>query len=227
MAKVRIISRSDERFKDREEAGRLLSLELQGFRGSNLVVLGVPRGGVVVARALARELDAHLDVVLAHKMRTPGHPELAMGAVTEGGQLVINEALVAELGVGAAGIEAEKARQLAEIRRRSDMFRRVVGKLSLEDKVAIVTDDGVATGATTEAALWAVRQEQPEKLIAAFPVGPTDTIFRLAEMVDEMICLRSPQFFLAVGQFYQRFDPVEDEDVLEILREEGQKRGAQ
>ncbi len=226
MTKIRIVSRSDERFRDREEAGRLLSLELREFRGVNPVVLGVPRGGVVVAQALARELEAGLDVVLAHKMRTPGHPELAMGAVTETGRMIVNAALVDDLGIAKGDIEKEKTRQLVEIKRRSDMFRRVLPKLPVKGKVAIVTDDGVATGATTEAALWALRQEQPERLVAAIPVGPSDTIYRLAEIVDEMVCLRSPQFFLAVGQFYQRFDPVEDEDVLKILTEESERRSS-
>jgi len=227
MGRIRIISRSDERFRDREEAGRLLSLELGEFRRANPVVLGVPRGGVVVARVLAEQLDADLDIVLAHKMRTPSHPELAMGAVTETGKLIINQALVDDLGIRAADIEAEKLRQMAEMRRRSEMFRRVIDRLPLAGRLVIVTDDGVATGATTEAALWAVGQEKPERLVAALPLGPSDTIARLAGAVDEIVCLRSPQFFMAVGQFYQRFDPVEDEDVLEILKEESEKRRAE
>ena len=226
MTNVRIISGTDERFRDREEAGRLLSYELQEFQGADVIVLGVPRGGVIVAREIARELKVDLDIVLAHKMRTPGHPELAMGAVTETGRTIINEALIAELGIARADIEAEKTRQLVEIRKRSDTFRQVLPKVPPEGKVVIVTDDGVATGATTEAALWAVREECPKTLVGAIPVGPGDTIRRLAGIVDGMICLRSPQFFLAVGQFYQQFRPVDDADLLEILKEEGARRRA-
>lgn len=226
MANVRIISRSDVRFRDREEAGKILGNELRRFRGPSTVVLGVPRGGVVTARAAAGELEADLDVVLAHKMRTPGHPELAMGAVSETGRTIVNEALINDLGIARADIEAEKTRQLLEIKRRSDVFRLVLPKIPLEGKTAIVTDDGVATGATTEAALWAVREERPKALVAAVPVGPDDTIRRLAEIVDEMICLRSPQFFMAVGQFYQHFEAVSDADVVEILKGEGERRSA-
>lgn len=225
MAKVRIISTSGEPFTDREEAGRLLADELRGYRGQRAVVLGIPRGGIIVAREIARELDAELDIVLAHKLRTPGHEELAMGSVAEDGKVFLNQEVVGELGVGEAYVQQEKSRQLAEIRRRTELFRGARSKVTLKGRIVIVTDDGVATGATTQAALWAVRLEQPEKLIAAMPVGPEDTIRRLAKDVDEMLCLRAP-LFGAVGQFYRQFHPVEDQDVLEILREESTREGA-
>ncbi len=188
-------------------------------------MLGIPRGGIIVAQELARALEAELDIVLAHKLRTPGYAELAMGSVAEDGRLFLNEAVIRELDVNDAYISQEAARQMAEIRRRTELFRHARPKLSLAGKTVIVTDDGVATGATTQAALWAVRLEKPEKLIAALPVGPEDTIMRLAEDVDEMICLRTPPLFAAVGQFYVRFEPVADEEVLEILKQE-QRRGS-
>ena len=219
-AQLHILSHGGMPFADRAEAGRLLAVELSNYRGRKAVVLGVPRGGVVVARELARALDAELDIVLAHKLPTPGHEELAMGSVAEDGKLFLNQEVVGTLGVGETYIKQERARQMAEIKRRSELFRRVHPKVALKGRIAIVTDDGVATGATTQAALWAVRLEQPEKLIAAIPVGPEDTIRRLAEDVDEMVCLRTPALFGAVGQFYRQFYPVDDEEVLKILREE-------
>ena len=225
MGKLRILSRSDEPFQDREEAGRLLAAELSEYKGQNTVVLGVPRGGVVVARELASGLDAELDIVLAHKLRTPGYGELAMGSVAEDGKLFLNQDVVGPMGVADVYIQEEKARQLAEIKRRAGLFRHARPKIPLKGRIAIVTDDGVATGATTQAALWAVRMEQPARLIAAIPVGSEETIRRLSNDVDEMLCLRCPPTFSAVGQFYREFYSVEDEDVLAILKKEGERVG--
>ena len=225
MGKLSILSHGSEPFRDRREAGRLLAQQLSGYRGQKTVVLGILRGGIIVAQEIAHALLADLDIVLAHKLRTPGHAELAMGSVAEDGRLFLNEEVVRELDVGEAYIRQEKTRQMAEIRRRTELFRRVHPKVPLAGRIVIVTDDGIATGATTQAAFWAVRLENPEKLIAALPVGPEDTVRRLAEDVDEMLCLRIPPVFAAVGQFYVRFEPVEDEEVLQILKEE-QRGGA-
>jgi len=224
MGKFRIISYESQRFKDRQEAGQLLADELAEYRRRGVVVLGIPRGGIIVARELARQLDADLDIVLSRKLRTPGHWELAMGSVSEDGKLFLNETVVKELGIKQAFIEKEKVVQMAEIARRTELIRGVLPKVPLKDRLVIVTDDGVATGATTQAALWSVRQEHPQKLIAAIPVGPEDTVRRLAEDVDEMLCLRSPPLFVAVGQFYIRFEQVEDEDVLKVLKEEYERK---
>jgi putative phosphoribosyl transferase len=220
MANVRIVSYSGELFRDRREVGQLLAWELRSLPGRNLVVLGIPRGGVVVARELARALDAELDIVLAHKLRAPGHPELAMGSVAESGKVFLNEEVVGELGVSQQYIDEEAQAQLEEIKRRARLIRRMRRRVPLKGKVAVVTDDGVATGATTQAAFWAVRQEKPALLVAAIPVGPEDVVRRLAEEVDQMVCLRTPPLFSAVGQFYLRFQPVDEEEVLSILREE-------
>ncbi len=220
-----IVSHSGERFRDRREAGRLLGQELSQLRGQKAVVLGIPRGGVLVARELARALEAELDIILSRKLPAPGNPELALGSVAEDGKLFLNETVAREAGIDSTYIRQEKARQLVEIARRVDLFRRVRPRAPLQGRLAIVTDDGVATGATLQAALWAVRQENPAKLIAAIPVGSEETVTRLAGDVDEMVCLRAPPFFAAVGQFYMRFEPVEDEEVLEVLREEHQRRG--
>ena len=224
MGKLRIVSSSSQPFRDRREAGQLLAQELKDLAGRNLVVLGIPRGGVVIAQELARALDAELDIVLARKLRTPGHEELAMGSVAEDGRTFLNQEVISELRINNASIEQEKKMQMAEIARRTQLFRQVRPRVPLKGRTVIVTDDGVATGATTQAAFWAVRHEGPETLIAAIPVGSEHTIRRLAADVDEMRCLRTPPFFAAVGQFYLRFEPIEDEDVLEILREEQQRR---
>jgi putative phosphoribosyl transferase len=147
-----------------------------------------------------------------------------MGAVAEDGRLFLNQDVVGEMGVTEAFIQQEKAVQLAEIKRREGLFRRVRPKVPLQGRTVIITDDGVATGATTQAAFWAARLEQPEKLVAAIPVGPPDTITRLAGDVDEMLCLRAPSFFEAVGQFYIHFFSIEDEEVLAILKEEAGRK---
>lgn len=223
MGALKILSRSEEGFRDRQEAGRLLAQELIGLRGKKAVVLGIPRGGIVVAREIAQELDAEMDIVLSRKLRTPGQEELAMGSVSEDGHVFLNDRVVREIGISKDAIQREKEAQMAEIARRSEMIRKVLPKVSLKGRYVVITDDGVATGATFQAALWSVRHEQPLRLIAAVPVGPNDTLAKLSEDTDELICLRSPPFFAAVGQFYMRFGQVEDGDVLEILREE-QKR---
>ncbi len=222
-SKLRILSRSSEPFRDREEAGILLARELVEYKGRNAVVLGILRGGIVMADIIAREIDAELDIVLAHKLRTPGHEELAMGSVSEDGKVFLNPRVVQEIGMPESFIEREKEIQLAEIRRRAEVFRPVRSKIPLKDRIVIVTDDGIATGATTQATFWAVRSEKPRMLIAAIPVGPEDNVRKLAQDVDVMICLRTPPMFQAVGQFFMRFNQVEDEDVLRILKE-SQKR---
>ncbi len=217
--KLRILSHSDEPFQDREEAGLLLARELSELKGMNVVVLGVPRGGVIVADALARALNAELDIILSRKLRTPGQPELAMGSVSEDGRVFLNDVVVSSFGISEAEIEQEKTTQMAEMARRNALFRQARPRIPLAGRIAVVTDDGVATGATTQAAFWAARHERPKKLIAAMPVGSDDTIRRLAEDVDEMVCLRTPPFFAAVGQFYVHFEQVSDDEVLAILKE--------
>jgi len=225
MNTVRIVSHNSVPFRDRIEAGELLGRELQKFRDRRAVVLGIPRGGVVVAREVARALQAELDIVLSRKLSAPWNPELAIGAISEDGKLFLNKMLLSRVGAESMYIQQEKARQLAEIEHRTALYRGIHPKVLLEGRLVIVTDDGLATGATMQAALWTTRQEGPKKLIAALPVGPEDTVMRLAKDADEMICLRSPPLFDAIGQFYKRFDQVEDEEVIEILKEEHKMEG--
>jgi len=219
MGQVRILSRSSKPFTDRLEAGQLLAQELQEYRGSRTVVLGIPRGGVVIASVIARALGAEVDIVLARKLGAPGNPEFAIGAIAEDQKLFLDEPLLARLTVTSEYLMEEKVSQLAELKRRIGLYRPVRPKVPLSGRTVIVTDDGVATGATMQAALWTVRQEAPERLIAALPLGPGDTVKRLAAFTDALLCLRAPAFFGAIGQFYKQFEQVEDEEVLAILKE--------
>jgi putative phosphoribosyl transferase len=223
MGELRILSRSDGPFQDREEAGRLLAGALPEYRGREIVVLGIPRGGVIVARALARALDAEMDIVLAHKLGVPGEPELAMGSVAEDGKVFLTEDVVSSYLINQADIEREKTRELAEINRRIAVFRNVRPKVPLKGRTVIVTDDGIATGATARAAFWAVQLEHPAMLVAAIPVGPEDVLRKLARDVGEMVCLRAPPDFFGVGQFYREFAQVEDGEVVRVLREEAER----
>jgi putative phosphoribosyl transferase len=221
----RVISRNMAPFENRIQAGRLLAAQILQFRGSNPVVLGIPRGGVVTARELAQVLDGDFDVVLSRKLGTPGQPELAMGSMAEDGTVFLNPNVVRSLGVSSREIEQEKMRQQAEMQRRTRLVRDVYPRLPLRDRVVIVTDDGVATGATMQAALWVARQENPQKLIAAIPVASEEAVNRLAADADETVCLHLPSHFYAVGQWYRDFPQVDDGEVLQILKEQSRKLG--
>jgi len=224
MGILRVISESSVAFRDRAEAGELLAKELEAYRSSNVVVLCIPRGGIIVGSLIAESLEADLDIVLSHKLSAPMNPELAIGAVCEDGTLFVNNKTASMAGTDKGYIEEEKRRQLEEISHKVERYRQALPKLEINGKVAIVTDDGVATGATMQAALWAVRQENPEKIVAAIPVGPIDTVNELCKDADETIILRTPIFFEALGRFYVHFEQVEEETVLEILERERQRR---
>lgn len=219
MKNFTILERSDVPFADRARAGKELARALGKISAADTVVLGIPRGGVVVAQYLARELGVRLDIILARKIGAPGNPEFAIGAVSEDGHVYLNQEYARQAGADEAYIEEEKQRQMLEIKRRAALFRKVHPQIPLKDRTVIVTDDGVATGATFEAALWSARCEKPRKLIAAIPVGPEDTLRRLAQQADELVCLRMPGTFYALSQFYLRFEQVDDSQVLEILQD--------
>ncbi len=218
MAKLRIVSQSNEPFSDRAEAGRLLARELEQYRGRETLVLGIPGGGVVVAAELAHELDAVLDVILSRKIGSPIQPELAIGAVAEDGSMVLNRGILDRLGIPEEYVAEEKARQMAQIDLRKKNYRRAKPAEACAGRNVILTDDGVATGATMEAALWTLRKENPRRLVAALPVGPQDAIERLSGSADEMICLRVPESFYAVGQFYREFKQVNEKEIIGILK---------
>jgi len=207
------------RFRDRREAGQLLAQRMEFLRGrKGLLVLGIPRGGVVVAAEIAQALGAPLDVFIARKLGAPHNPELAVGAVTSSTDVVLDQHLIAALGVPQSYLEAEIERQRVEIHRRMEAYRGQRPTPSFKDRRVILTDDGVATGATMRAAIQALKATELEELIVALPVGPPDTIQELADMVDRMICLHTPTFFWAVGGFYADFSQTSDEEVIQLLQ---------
>ena len=206
-------------FLDRHEAGRFLAQAMRAQAGGDLLVLGIPRGGVMVGAAVARELAAELDVVIARKLSAPDNPELAIGAVIEGGAAWLNRSLISALGADEEYVAEETARQLERIRQRAGAYRAVRKIAPREGRNVVVVDDGVATGATMIATLNGLRAAKPARLRCAVPVGPQETLEELDELADEVVCLAAPEYFQAVGQFYERFDQVEDDEVMRILRE--------
>ena len=206
-------------FKNREEAGKKLAIKLKGFQNKkNLIVLAIPRGGLVVGKELSQALDCPLDIIVTKKIGAPGNPELASGAVGAIGKPVINEELAHKVGADEKYLQKEIASRQAEVKRRIKEYRGDKPPLNLRNKVVIITDDGVATGATMEAAVEVVRQEEPKKIVVAVPVTSRDSLKKLEEKADEVIYLDAPIMFFAVGQFYQEFGQVSDREVKELLR---------
>lgn len=222
MGNLKIVSHSEDPFMNREEAGRRLAEELEEYKDKDTVVLGIPRGGVVVARELARILHAELDVVLSRKLGAPGNPELAIGAISEDGTVLLDEDLKQRLGASdefTGYVEDEQEKQYTRIAESIERFRRVKPKTPVQGRTVIVTDDGLATGATMQASLRTVRKENPKRLIAAVPVGSMDALERIAPEADETIALKAPPIFYAVGQFYEYFGQTSDEEVIASLKE--------
>jgi putative phosphoribosyl transferase len=210
-------------FADRSEAGQRLAERLMHLAGQSPVVLALPRGGVPVGFEVARALEAPLDVVLVRKIGAPFQPELALGAVVDGGraETVLNDDLVRELEIPEGYIADESARQLEEIERRRELYLQDREEVPVEGRTAIVVDDGIATGATMEAALHATRRANPKRLVLAVPVAPPDTIERLRSQVEEVVCLATPRLFGAIGAFYGDFRQLTDEEVVGLLRRAG------
>ncbi len=223
MADIRIVSRSSRPFSDRAEAGRLLGEALLDLKLKKPVVLGIPRGGIITALEIAKVIGGQLDIVLSRKLRAPFNPELAVGSVSESGRVFLDENLVGSLGITSDYVEQEKRFQIAEMERRSKLIRSVLPKVPLNGREVVITDDGVATGATMKSALWSARQEHPARLICALPVAPSETTDELAEYCDSIVILRMPELFYAVGQFYLSFDQIGDDEVLDILRHEAER----
>ena len=206
-------------FKDRADAGRQLARQLVGFADRpDVIVLGVPRGGVSVAFEGATALHAPLDVFLSRKLGVPGQPELAFGAVAAGGGRYLDEGLVRSLGISSAEVERITVEVRHELDRRAALYRGARPPLQIADRIVILVDDGMATGASIYAAVQALRQMQPASLIVAVPVAPPATWAWLRKFVDEIVCLYLPDKFLAVGEFYEDFTQVEDAEVIEMLR---------
>lgn len=209
----------DTVFRDRADGGKQLGERLKGRALRNPLVLAIPRGGVATGLALARELDAELDVVLSRKLRAPLQPEYAIGAISEDGHVTLNPGAAEATGTTREYLEEEKRHQLSEIARRKKLFRAVRPEASIAGRSVIVTDDGIATGSTMIAALQAVRAQEPYELIMAIPVAPPDRLEQVRQLCDEIVCLLMPEDFCAVGRFYEEFNTVEDEQVVRMLRE--------
>ncbi len=203
-------------FSDRREAGRKLGETLGSRPGA--LLLGIPRGGVVVAAAAVPATGGTLDVVVPRKLGAPINPELGIGALASDGTTVLDERLVRVLGVSEDYIAKEVARQLEEIRRRIDLYRAGRPPLDVGGKDVIVVDDGVATGGTAEVALRSLKAQGANRVTLAVPVAPWETIARLGEVADEVVVLATPEPFAAVGQWYDHFPQVSDDEVLDALR---------
>lgn len=208
-------------FANRIEAGRMLAEKLVDKKHENPVVLALPRGGVPVAAEVAKALGAPLDLVLVRKIGVPWQPELALAAIVDGPQpeVVVNDDVWRAAHVSDEQFEKLKAREMQEIDRRRKTYLQGRDRAAIKDATVIVIDDGIATGATARAALKALRRGKPKKLVLAVPVAPPDTVSKLRQEVDEIICLETPDPFYAIGVFYHEFAQMSDEDVVAVLRE--------
>ncbi len=204
-------------FKNREEAGKLLAKTLKDYKERDVVVLAIPRGGVVVGYYIAEELGCPLDVIIPRKLGAPLQPELAIGAVAENGTTVLNEDLIYSMGIPQQYIQRKIREEVAEIRRRMSLYRSGREAITVKDKIVILVDDGLATGATMKAAIKYVKKLGPKAIVVAVPVAPPDVVRNLGQEVDKVICLSTPEPFFAIGQFYEEFEQVEDEEVIRLL----------
>ena len=215
---IQIVSREAKAFRDRTEAGHLLAEHLADFAGPDALVVAIPRGGVVVGGVVADDLKCDLEVVVVRKLGAPDNPELAIGSLMEGAdEPYVNERIVRDLGVTRRYIEEETERQKLEAQRRAQAYRGNRPKPEIAGRTIIVADDGIATGATMMSSIRGVSAQDPERTIVALPVGPPENVDRIAMMVDDLVCLSTPAFFAAVGQFYENFGQTTDEEVIEIL----------
>jgi putative phosphoribosyl transferase len=209
-----------ERFKDRLQAGKLLATQLHSYAGQpNVLVLALPRGGVPIGFQVAQALAAPLDILIVRKLGMPGHEEFAMGAIASGGLCVVQPGLGEKYGILPAQIEAVKQRELAEIERREQLYRTTRPAPQLHGRIVILVDDGLATGSTMLAAIQAVREARPARLIVAVPVSAPETCRELGAEVDEIICLHTPAQFFSVGMWYQDFEQTTDQEVIDFLEQ--------
>jgi putative phosphoribosyl transferase len=204
-------------FRDRRDAGEQLAARLTVYASEAPVVVGLPRGGVVVAAAVAELLDAPLDVIVVRKLGVPSQPELGMGAVGEGGVIVRTEQVISAARVTPEQFDAVVARERQEVAARAERFRGGRSPVSLAGRTVIVVDDGIATGGTARAALEVVRAQGARRVVLAVPVAPPETLRELAAVADEIVCLDAPRWFQAVGLHYADFTQTSDHDVIDLL----------
>jgi putative phosphoribosyl transferase len=205
-------------FYDRTDAGRRLAKLLKRRIQGPCIVLAIPRGGVVVGYEVAKELGCPLDVVISRKVGAPAQPELAVGAVAEDGVVFVDEEIAGLVGVSRDYVERRAREELRELRRRAEEYRGGREMPDLSGKTVILVDDGLATGLTMMAAVHMARNKGAEKVVVAVPVSPPETVAKLRRHADEVICLETPTNFYAIGQFYERFDQLTDEETNSILR---------
>ncbi|HEY6325266.1 MAG TPA: phosphoribosyltransferase family protein [Candidatus Cybelea sp.] len=213
-------------FADRADAGRQLAELLAQYADDpSAVVLALPRGGVPIGHAIARRLRAPLDVYVVRKLGVPGHEELAMGALAGDGTCVLDQELIAQLGIGAAALQDVVRREIDELKRRDVAYRDARPEPDLRGKVVIVVDDGLATGATMRAAATALRRRGPAAIVAAVPVAAPRTVASLRGIVDSVVCVRTPEPFHAVGLYYLNFEQTSDDEVRRLLADAGGETG--
>jgi putative phosphoribosyl transferase len=206
-------------FRDRESAGELLGERLKSFASPETVVLGLARGGVVTARAIAKKLGAKWDLICIKKVGAPWQPELALGAVSETGDHVLNEDLIEMLQISTQEIARRMANAAQEAKEKASRLRGAKGFPSIENKKVILADDGLATGATMRAAIHTAKNKGASEVIVAIPVAAHDSLELVKEEADQVVCLGVPPYFMAVGEFYEDFSQVEDEEVIEYAKE--------
>ena len=205
-------------FRNRAEAGQVLARRLQQYKNQpDMLVLGLPRGGVPVAYEVARELNAPLDVFIVRKLGVPGHEELGMGAIATGGVRILHEGIIREFGISQELIDSVSEREQAELDRRNRLYRGDRPAPAIKDRTVVIVDDGLATGSTMKAAIQAVRQQAPRRLIVAVPTAPAETCEQVKESADEVVCAITPDPFLAVGGSYADFSQTTDEEVRDLI----------
>jgi putative phosphoribosyl transferase len=206
------------RFRDRRHAGRALAQKLEAYaRRTDVLVLGLPRGGVPVGFEVARALRAPLDIFLVRKLGVPGHEELAMGAIAAGGTQLVNWETVKDLGVTESALQAVIGKEQRELERRERLYRGDASRLAVANRVVILVDDGLATGSTMRVAVTALREQRPARIVVGVPIAPPSTCEELASVADDALCAVTPEPFYSVGLWYEDFGQTTDDEVRELL----------